>query len=175
RHLDHPLPAHHLPCQRRQAHRRIATNARRFSQQVLRQQRVAQVAPLLRALRRADAIDRELVMSALDDGFRLSAAQHLDDIAKAEALVGARDGGEQLLRVYGAILALGWVQAVVARAAVLLSQRLAEVGEQATPPTVAIHRPRQHALELLPRDGLLVGVAHLSDEVFDLGAVAWRE
>ena len=79
------------------------------------------------------------------------AAQHVDHVAGAEALAGAVDRRERLLRQLGAVEALGRLQADVAVAAGL-GALLAEIAEQHLPPAARGLAVAEQRVELLPLD-----------------------
>src|SRR5216117_3178920 len=76
----------------------------------------------------ADAESGKPVVAELRDALGRPAEQHVDHVPRAEALAGAVDAGQSLLRDHRAVPDPRRIQAVVAVAT--RPARLAEVGEQ---------------------------------------------
>ena len=82
------------------------------------------------------------------------ADQHFGQVLGAEALAGAHDGGQRLLRRDSAVDHLGAVAAEIAIAARL--RRLAEISEQRLPAAARRLAQRNQRVEPLPVDALLL-------------------
>ena len=85
-------------------------------------------APFLLAVFLADAESRQAIVAEFQDRVAVVADQHIGQMLGAEALAGAHDGRERLLRRDGAVDHLGAVAAEIAIAAWLGG--LAEIGQQ---------------------------------------------
>ena len=89
------------------------------------------------------------------------AAQHVDEVLRAEALPRPVGGRQELLHHDRRIVGLRWLEAGVAVAAApALRARLAEIGEQPRTPATRRLAQAQHRVELGPGDAL-VGVVGL--------------
>ncbi|MCG3120600.1 MAG: hypothetical protein ALAOOOJD_03365 [bacterium] len=102
----------------------------------------------------------------------LGAAQHIDDMAGAEALAGAHGAGEKFLRRNGEINQLFLAgKAIVAHPARRLRERFAEIRQQRnTPAALAFRIAEQHA-EMMVGD-LALGSGFLIDKESDLRHIA---
>jgi hypothetical protein len=78
----------------------------------------------------ADAEGAELVVAELADAFAVAAAQHVDQVAGAEALAGAVDAGLSALRAASVASQVCGRVAGSCRSCRRASDVLAEVGEQ---------------------------------------------
>ena len=82
----------------------------------------------------ADAVGGKLLVTPAADFLGVGSGEHLGQVvdadAKAAGLADTIDAGEKFLRDEGAVVSVAGFEAVVARAAVVERERLAEVGEQ---------------------------------------------
>ena len=103
----------------------------------------------------ADAEHGQLVVAGARDALVRPPHEHVDEVGGAEALAGAIDGRQRLLRQHRAVHRLRRGEAVVAVAA-RLRLPLAEVGEQRLAPAARQFAQADQRAELLPLH-LLVG------------------
>ncbi len=89
--------------------------------------------PFLLALVRADPEGGKALVREAADALGVGAAQHIDDVLDAEALIHPVHAGQGLLCVHRSVEALGRVEANVAVAALGL-QALPEIAQQHPPP-----------------------------------------
>jgi hypothetical protein len=111
-------------------------------------------APLRHRQFLADTIGAEFVMAELLHLFAIRAAQHVDDMQRAEALASAVDAGQRLLRQLGAVEAFHRLQASIAIAARSI-RRLAEIAQQHLAAALRGLAETDQRLELAPLDLLL--------------------
>ena len=95
-------------------------------------------------------------MAAVADALRVGAAQHVDDVAHAEAVVEAVHARQRLLGVDRGVVGLRRVEADVAVAAVV-AQVFAEVAEQHAAAAGGGLGVAHHAVELVQLDAHVIG------------------
>ena len=110
--------------------------------------------PFLLAVFLADAEGRQAIMAEFQDRVGVLADEHVGQVLGAEALAGAHDGGERLLRRDRAVDHLGAVAAEIAIAARL--RGFAEIGQQRLPAAARRFAQRDQRVEPLAVDALLL-------------------
>ena len=111
-------------------------------------------APFLLAVFLADAKSRQAIVTESQNSVAVIADQHIGQMLGAEALAGAHDGGERLLRGDGTVDDLGTIAAEIAIAAWLCG--LAEIGQQRLPAAARRFAQRHQRVEALALDPLLL-------------------
>ncbi len=133
--------------------------------------------PVLVALILADAVGRELVVAVILDALIERAAQHLHHIAYPEVLAHPPDAGECLLGVFGAVIALGRIEADVAVAARLVVV-LTEVVEQHLAPAGLRLGKGRHHVELVLLHLQLLGILDVVEQAAhpaDVGGIVEQQ
>ncbi|MNR18822.1 hypothetical protein D3C85_1355730 [compost metagenome] len=119
--------------------------------------------PVFVALILADAVGRQLVVTVILDALVERAPEHLHHITHPEVLTHPPDAGERLLGIFGAVIALGGIQADVAVAARLVVV-LAEVVEQhLTAAGLRLGEGRHH-VELVLLHLQLLGILYVVEQ-----------
>ena len=96
------------------------------------------------------------------------AREHLDNVIEADLetrdLGDAVDAREKLLRSHGPVECFARGETVVAASTGDLVECFAEVGEEASPPTISGFRVMDHLMELIARDATFLCVGLFLDE-----------